>query len=78
VLAQEVALQLGVEATLSKESISRLNVLVGLFCEIRESMTIDHRARQLGSRLLAEAREEPVDWTDVQKGRNLAYGRPPK
>jgi hypothetical protein len=72
VLAQEVALQLGVEAALSKESISRLNVLVGLFCEIREAMTIDHRARQLGSRLLAEAREEPVDWTD-QDARYTAF-----
>jgi hypothetical protein len=74
VLAQEIGVQLGVEVTLKKENIKRLNVLIGKFCELCAVTTIDDRARDLGMVFLRDAEPLPVDmkdqkerWSAIQK-----------
>lgn len=63
-LNQEIALQLGVEGGVGKDDMSRLNVLVGKFCTLTETMSIDQRARELGERFLEDAEEHHLDWAN--------------
>lgn len=71
-LAQEIGVQLGVEVTFRKENISRLNVLMGRFCQLVEATTIRDRARELGEAFLQEAEQWPVDMAD-QASRYAAF-----
>lgn len=74
VLAQEIGVQLGVEVTLKKENISRLNVLMGRFCKLVEAVTVADRARELGEAFLQEAEQWPLDMND-QASRWNAFRR---
>jgi len=67
VLNQEIAIQLGVEAGITKEGVARLNVLMGKFCLLAESMTADQRARELGERFLEDAEQRVLDWDDMRQ-----------
>jgi len=64
-LAQEIGVQLGVEVTLKKEDIKRLNVLVGKFCKLKAAWTLRDRARELGLMFLQQAETLSIDLTNT-------------
>ena len=71
-LSQEIGIQLGVEVTLKADHIRRLDVLVGRYCNLYETMTVRDRAHDLGIAFLQEAEEIEVDIAN-QKSRWDAF-----
>jgi len=63
-LSQEVRMQLEVDVTIEAKQLGQLDVLIGKFCNVVETMTMDQRARELGERFLQEAPVHALTWAD--------------